>query len=147
METIDDVIQKRSSFDILLQDVLYPIKPEYRDSIGSARAYWNTLSLTRQRQIYYTLREQKKRGEPIKENPRFAIEDCHPVPTNWNGRQGINEKMKTEKMVIAKYSSTYGSYTLFEAWLFEMKDATAANFFPENLYGREEQMFNQIKRK
>jgi hypothetical protein len=147
METIDDVLQKKDTFDILLKDVLYPIKPEYRDAIGSARSYWNTLSLARQRQIYYTLREQKRRGETIKENPRFAIEDCHPVPTNWNGRSGINDKMKTEKMVIAKYSSSYGSYTFLEAWLFEMTNATAANFDPDSLSGKEALRFNAIKKK
>ena len=147
METIDDVIEKRDTFDILLQKVLYPIKPEYREWIGSARAYWNTLGLMRQRQIFYTLREQKRRGETIKDNPRFAIEDCVPIPTNWNGRQGINERMKNEKMVIAKYGSSYGSYTLLEAWLFEMTNATAANFFPDSLSGKEAIMFNAIRRK
>ena len=147
METIDDVIQKRSTFDILLQDVLYPIKPEFSDAIGSARAYWNTLSLTRQRQIYYTLKEQKKRGVPIKDNPRFAIEDCHPVPTNWNGREGINKRMKEEMMVIAKYGSSYGSYTLLEAWLFEMKDAVASNFDPDRLDVKNALRFNAIRRK
>lgn len=146
METIDDVIEKRDTFDILLNKVLYPIKPAFRDAIGSARSYWNTLSLMRQRQIFYTLREQKKNGVPIKENPRFAIEDCTPVPTNWNGKQGINDMMKTELMVIAKYGDRFGSYTLLEAWLFEMKEATAANFEPENLTGKEAERFNAIKK-
>ena len=146
METIDDVLEKRDTFDILLNKVLYPIKPEFRDAIGSARVYWNTLSLMRQRQIYYTLREQKQHGIPIKDNPRFAIEDCVAVPTNWNGKSGINDKMKRERMVIAKYGSSYGSYTLLEAWLFEMTDATAANFDPDTLSGKTAERYNAIKR-
>ena len=147
METLDNVLLKRDTFDILLNKVLYPIDPKYRDSIGPARLYWNTLSVQRQRQIYYGLSLQKKRGEPIKENPRFAIEDCHVYPTNWNGREGINKMMKTEHMVVAKYGDRYGSYTLFEAWLFEMSDAVAANFQPDTLSGKQLNMFNVIKRK
>ena len=130
METLSHVIDKRSSFDYLLQDVLYPIKPQFADAIGSARSYWNTLTLARQRQIYWQLREDKRQGIPIKENPRFAIEDCHPQPTNWNGRNGINDMIKKQKMVIAKYkpSAKYGTYTLFEAKLFEMTDIKPLNF-------------------
>ena len=130
METITDVIQKTSTFDILLRDVLQPIKPEYQNAIGSARCYWDTLTLAKQRQIYWQLREDKRHGIAIKDNPRFAIEDCTPVPTNWNGRQGINEKMKSEKMVSAKYkpSAKYGVYTLTEAQLFEMTDIKPLNY-------------------
>ena len=130
METLSDVIDKRSSFDCLLQDILFPIKPQYADAIGSARAYWNTLTITKQRQIYWQLREDKKNGIQIKENPRFAIEDCHPVPTNWNGRHGINDMMKRTKMVSAKYkpSAKYGTYTLQEALLFEMTDIKPLNY-------------------
>ena len=134
METVTEVIQKRSSFDCLLYDILAPVKPEYKDAIGSARAYWNSLTLQRQRQIYWQLREDKRHGVAIKENPRFAIEDCHPVPNNWNGRSGINEMMKSERMVSAKYkaSSKYGIYTLKEAKLFEMEDIKPLNFRIKN---------------
>ena len=129
METLSDTIAKRQSFSHLWK-LLNP-QGEYNNpqAYNTAMVYWNTLTIQRQRQIYYTLREQKRRGEPIKENPRFAIEDCTPVPTNWNGRPGINEKMKTEKMVIAKYpgSSRYGTYTLQEARLFEMTDIKPLN--------------------
>ena len=127
METIDEVLQKKDSFDILLDRVLYPIKPEYATRIGAARAYWNTLTLARQRQIYYTLGWQKKRGEPIEENPLFAIQDCTPVPTNWNGRVGINDMIKTTKMVSAKYGDKYGIYTAQEAAIFELKEIKPLN--------------------
>lgn len=125
MEAISETLAKSQSFGYLWK-LLSP-RPEFLDREESCRAYWNTLTLARQRQIYYTLREQKRRGEPIKENPRFAIEDCVPVPTNWNGRNGINEKMKTEKMVIAKYKASYGTYTLQEAQLFEMSEIKPLN--------------------
>ena len=35
--------------------------------------------------------------------------------------------MKTEKIVIAKYGDTYGTYTAFEARLFEMTDIKPLN--------------------
>ena len=99
----------------------------YLNVWNSFRAYWQTLTLARQRQIYWYLREQKRRGEPIKEHPLYAIQDCNPRPTNWNGRRGVNEKIKTEKMVIAKYDGSFGTYTLQEAKLFEMTDITPLN--------------------
>lgn len=101
--------------------------PSFNNCWSAFRNYWYLQTLARQRQLYWYLREQKRRGENIKENPLFAIQDCHPQPTNWNGRQGINELMKTEKMVIAKYGDTYGTYTAFEARLFEMTDIKPLN--------------------
>ena len=99
----------------------------YEDRKGACRSYWNSLSLAKQRQIYYTIREQKRRGEYVKENPLFAIQDCSPQPTNWNGKDGINKMIKSTKMVIAKYGSVYGTYTAFEAKLFEMTDVKPLN--------------------
>ena len=128
MESIDDTLKKRETYDFLLMDILYPIKPEFSSYIASARSYWNALTLARQRQIYYTLREQKRRGLPIKENPLFAIQDCTPVPTNYNGRPGLNEIMKTTKMVSAKYGEKYGVFTAQEAQIFELKEVKPLNF-------------------
>ena len=121
MESIDDTLAKRESFSHVWE-LLAP-KAEYtnHELWSTARNYWNTLTLARQRQIYYTLREQKKRGEPIKENPLYAIQDCHPVPVNWNGRPGLNELIRSgTKMVSAKWGESYGIYTAQEAQLFEM---------------------------
>ena len=129
METITDVIEKKDTFSHFLK-LIPTINDEYKDRIATARAYWNTLTITKQRQIYYEIREQIKRGETLNPNPFFLIKDCTPVPTNWNGRQGINEKMKREKMVSAKYkpSAKYGVYTLKEARLFEMTDIKPLNY-------------------
>lgn len=101
---------------------------EYVSRKDACRTLWGTLSLARQRQIYWYLREAIKRGDGIDENPYFAINNCTPQPTNWNGRQGINEMMKTEKMVIAKYNGSYGTYTAGVARLFEMTDIKPLNF-------------------
>ena len=116
-----------TSWHYLLQDVLVPIDPKYADRVAATRSLWNSLTLQRQRQIYYTLLKQKERGEKIEENPYFAVNNCQPCPINWNGRTGINEMMKSEKMVIAKYQGTYGTYTAFEAKLFELTDVKPLN--------------------
>lgn len=101
--------------------------PAFNNCWDSFRAYWKTLTAARQRQIYWFLREQKRHGEFIKENPLFAIQDCNPQPVNWNGRNGINDQMKTQKMVIAKYNGSYGTYTAGVARLFEMTDVKPLN--------------------
>ncbi|MBR4564968.1 MAG: hypothetical protein IKO26_11005 [Paludibacteraceae bacterium] len=128
METLNTVIVKRTSFDHLLALIPH-IPDEYQDRISSARALWNSLTLERQRLIYYDIRERLKKGEKVNPNPYFLIDDCHPVPNNWNGKQGINEMMKTTKMVSAKYpcSSRYGIYTAQEARLFQMTDIKPLN--------------------
>ena len=100
---------------------------EYLSRKDACKALWRAFSIARQRQIYWYLREAKKRGEKIEENPYFAINNCNPQPTNWNGRAGINEQMKTEKMVIAKYRDSFGTYSLTEARLFEMTDVKPLN--------------------
>ena len=116
-----------TSWGYLLADVLSPISPKYADRVAATRSLWNSLELQRQRQIYYTLKKQKERGDGIDENPYFAVNNCEPCPTNWNGRTGINDMMKNEKMVIAKYQGVYGTYTAFEAKLFEMTDISPLN--------------------
>ena len=101
--------------------------PSFNNVKESFLAYWRTLTLAKQHQIYYTLREQKKNRIPIKEHPLYAIQDCQPRPTNWNGKEGINEMMKTTKMVIAKYAGSYGTYTRQEATIFEMTNVKPLN--------------------
>lgn len=127
METINDVIEKRNSFQFVWQ-LLAP-QGEYnnKELWTACRNYWNSLTLVRQRQIYYTLRWMKFRGERIKDNPLFAIQDCVPVPTNWNGNPGLNELMKTKPMVSAKYHDRYGIYYAIEAKIFEMTDVKPLN--------------------
>ncbi len=127
METLSDTIAKRQSFSHLWK-LLNP-QGEYNNpqAYNTAMAYWNALTLAKQRQIYWQLRENKKHGIPFKPVPLYAIQDCHPVPTNWNGKPGINEMMKNEKMVSASYYGRYGIFTAFEAKLFEMEDIKPLN--------------------
>ena len=108
--------------------------PAFNNVKPSFRTYLSSLSLAKQRQIYYTLREQKRRGECFKENPLYVVQDCNPLPTNWNGKQGVNDLMKREKMVIAKFNGSFGTYTLFEARLFEMTHIQPLNYVlsPQN---------------
>lgn len=128
METLDEVLSKRDSFSALW-NLLSP-KGEFdsKETWRSCLQYWNSLPLQRQRQIYYTLRQQAKRNEPFKDHPYYAIKDCRPAPINYNGMHGLDEMMKTEYMVSACYRGTYGIYTKFEAWLFEMTDRKPLNF-------------------
>ncbi|MBQ9295873.1 MAG: hypothetical protein IJ204_01600 [Paludibacteraceae bacterium] len=117
---------EKTSFDFMWE--LLDPKPEFGSTYNACRAFWNALTLQRQRLIYYYLREQKRLGMTIKPNPLFALQDCHPVPTNWNGRPGVNDLIKSgEKMVIAKYCARFGTYTLREARLFGMTDLRPLN--------------------
>ena len=132
METINEALSKRETFHFVW-NLINPQVESYRSTESYSRcvAYWNALSLQRQRQIYWALSVQKRRGEPFKENPYYVISDCVPIPTNWNGRPGINDMIKSHtKMVSAKYKATakYGIYTLFEAELFEMSDIKPLNY-------------------
>ncbi len=115
-----------SSSCTIMWNLLAP-SPEYRNRWDAFRDYWNRQTLARQRQIYYFLRETKKAGLTISPNPLFAIQDCHPQPTNWNGRPGINSLIKSKKMVIAKYNGSFGTYTLDEAKIYEMTDVKPLN--------------------
>ena len=126
METLSQVINKRDTFNDFLA-LIPEIPAEFKDRIGAARALWNTMTITRQRQIYYEVRKMLREGEKINPNPYFLINDCHPQPTNWNGRPGINSLIKSKKMVIAKYNGSWGSYTLDEAKLYEMTDVKPLN--------------------
>lgn len=126
MESLTQVIEKRDTFNDLLK-LIPKIPDKYVDRIASARALWNAMSIDRQRQIYYTIREQLKRRESVNPNPYFLIDDCHPRPTNYNGKDGINQMMKNEKMVIAKYDGVYGTYTALEAKIFCMTDVSPLN--------------------
>ena len=116
---------EKSSFDYLWE-LLAPA-PVFGNVKDRCRALWNSRSLQWQRRVYYTLREQKRRGEPFKENPYYTLSDCTPHPTDWNGRPGINDMMKRERMVIAFYEGRYGTYTAKEAQLFEMTNVKSLN--------------------
>ena len=112
---------------------------EYKRRREACRRLWQDigekLGEDMQRDIWRTINQKKKQGFFVHPNPYFAINDCVPLPTNWNGRPGINDMMKSgEKMVSARFKPTakYGIYTLFEAQLFEMEDITPLNYHLPN---------------
>ena len=121
METIDEALAKR--FGRSLVHLMKLIDPERRYSIdehlGKA---WDALSLTDQRRLYLYLLYRKWRGLDIYGEPYFVIKNCHPVPFNWNGQSGIDELIKSNRVVIARYKGAYGTYTYDEARLYEMTD-------------------------
>ena len=117
-ETIDDVLSKKGS----LAYVWAIIDPENKYAYSTAIKEWYRLSLLQQRRLYLYLLYRKWRSLDIYGEPYFVIKNCHPVPFNWNGQSGIEELIKTKRVVIARYKGAYGTYTYDEARLYEMTD-------------------------
>ena len=131
MESLDNVIDKKFSKTLLY--FLKLVDPERKFGFDTPLIEaWNALTLTEQRKLYLYLLYRKWRGLDIYGEPYSIIMNCHPKPTNWNGRQGVNHIVKSTKMVIAKYNGSYGTYTLDEARLFEMTDIKPLNFHDES---------------
>ena len=98
METIDDVIDKTGSIKHLWK----VIDPENKYSYETCLKEWYRLSLVEQRRLYLYLLYRKWRGEGFYGSPYEIIANCHPYPTNWNGKPLINRLIKEAKMVSAK---------------------------------------------
>jgi len=127
MESITDVIDKRFSKSLVY--FLRLVDPERKYQIDKRLAEtWDALTLTEQRKLYLYLLYRKWRGMDIFGEPYYIIYNCHPVPFNWNGQNGINRMMKESSMVIAKYQGAFGTYTLDEAVLYQMTDVKPLNF-------------------
>ena len=127
METIDEALTKR--FSRSLVHLMKLIDPERRYSIdehlGKA---WDALSLQEQRRLYLYLLYRKWRGEGFYGTPYEIVKNCHPFPTNWNGRPLIERLLKECKMVTAKYQNASGIYTLEEARIWQLTDVKPFNF-------------------
>ena len=117
-QSIGDAISSRGSIEAFWKLV----DPENKYPYNSAIEEWYRLSLTEQRKLYLYLLYRKWRGLDIYGEPYFVIKNCHPVPFNWNGQSGIDELIKSNRVVIARYKGTYGTYTYDEARLYEMTD-------------------------
>ena len=126
METIDEALAKR--FGRSLVHLMKLIDPERRYSIdehlGKA---WDALSLTDQRRLYLYLLYRKWRGEGFYGTPYEIVTNCHPYPTDWNGRPLADRLIRESKMVSAKYQGTFGIYTADEARVWQMTDITPRN--------------------
>ena len=126
-ETLDDVLKKKAGKSLLHFMKLVDPEMKYGFNTPLIEA-WNQLSLTEQRKLYLYLLYRKWRGMDIFGEPYYIIYNCHPVPFNWNGQNGINRMMKESSMVIAKYQGAFGTYTLDEATLYQMTDVKPLNF-------------------
>ena len=126
METLDDVIQKKMSKSLLSFMIL--VDPEKKYGFDKPLIEtWNALTLEEQRKMYLYLLYRKWRGEGFYGTPYDIITNCHPYPTNWNGRPLINRLIKENKMVRAYYNGSYGIYTLDEARVWQMTDVKPLN--------------------
>ena len=127
MESLDNVIDKR--FNKSLVYLMKVIDPERRYSIDELLGKkWDGLTLEDQRRLYLYLLYRKWRGEGFYGTPYEIISNCHPYPTNWNGKSLINRLMKENRMVRAKYDGNYGVFTLDEAKVWQMTDIKPLNF-------------------
>ncbi len=127
MESIEDALNKR--FGKSLVHLMKVIDPERHYSIDETLGKkWDSLSLEDQRKLYLYLLYRKWRGEGFYGTPYEIITNCHPYPTNWNGRPLINRLIKDAKIVSAKFDGSYGCYTLDEARVWQMDDIKPLNF-------------------
>ena len=88
---------------------------------------WNALPLVGQRKLYLYLLYRKWRGIDIFGEPYYIIRNCHPVPYNWNGWNGIEELIKSKRLVKARFNNGWGIYTKDEANLYKMDDIEPLN--------------------
>ena len=127
MESIEDALNKR--FGKSLVHLMKVIDPDRHDSIDETLGKkWDSLSLEDQRKLYLYLLYRKWRGEGFYGTPYEIITNCHPYPTNWNGRPLVNRLMKENRMVSAKFNGAYGTYTLDEAKVWQMTNVKPLNF-------------------
>ena len=125
-EPLDHIIKKRQTFPFLW--TLLAPKDEFRGLYSICRKRWeNELTYRQQQQIYWFLREKKRKGEKLYENPLYAITYCYPKPYNWNGDRRLDEQFKKEKMVSACYKGEFGIYPKIVAEIFEMTHVQPLN--------------------
>lgn len=121
MESIDDVIDKKMSKSLFKFKGL--VDPENKHGFDTPLIEaWNALTLTEQRKLYLYLLYRKWRGIDIYGEPYYIIKNCHPVPFDWNGHNGINRLAKEGRLVFAKHQGAYGTYTRDEAKIYGMTD-------------------------
>jgi len=119
METLNDVIEKRMNKSLVYLMKLIDSERKFQidEQLGKT---WDALTLTDQRRLYLYLLYRKWRGEGFYGTPYEIVKNCHPYPTNWNGKQMLNRLMKESQMVSAFYNGSYGIYTRDEAKVWHM---------------------------
>lgn len=129
MESLNEAIDKRFSKSLLC--LLRLIDPERTSAFDKQIIEaWNRLTLDEQRRLYLYLLYRKWRGEGFYGTPYEIVTNCHPYPTDWNGRPLINRLMKENRMVSAKYNGNFGIFTVEEARVWQMTDLKPLNFHP-----------------
>ena len=124
VETIDDVLAKKGSIEHLWKIIDPDNKYPYKTCIE----VWYRMDLVEQRKMYLYLLYKKWRGEKFYGTPYDIITNCHPYPTNWNGKPMINTLIKSDtKLVSAFFDGSYGVYTIDEANVWEMKEKIHLN--------------------
>ena len=124
METLNEAISKQGS----IKHLWAIIDPENKHAYGTCLDAWYRKDLTEQRRMYLYLLYKKWRGEGFYGTPYEIITNCHPYPTNWNGKPMLNRLMKETKMVRAWYNGSSGLYTSDEARVWQMQDIKPLNF-------------------
>ena len=125
-DSLDNVLAKRQSFSHMWD--LLEVKEAFRGYRKECMVTWNRLSYRQQQQMYWFLREKKRRGEKMYDNPLYALTYTHPHPFNLNGKAIIQDKLKSEKLVSAFYHGECGIYTPLEATIFDMTHVKPINF-------------------
>ena len=121
METIDDILEKRQNKSLV--DFMKLVDPERKYRIDLKLGdIWDALSLNEQRRLYLYCLYRKWRGESFYGTPRDIIVNCHPYPSNWDGRKLLDVLLKEGKIVCAKFNGSYGLYTWDEARVWQMTD-------------------------
>ena len=127
-EPLEHVIKKKQSFPHLWA-LLEPDEAEFGNLKSICRRRWeNNYTYRQQQQIYWFLREKKRKKETIYNNPLYAITYCNPKPYDWNGDPRIDEQFRREKMVSAFYKGKPGLYPKNVADYFEMTHIEPRNF-------------------
>lgn len=127
MESLSKTIDKR--FGKSLLHFLKLVDPEKKQGFDkSIVEAWNRLTLEEQRRLYLYCLYRKWRGEGFYGTPYEIVKNCHPYPTNWNGKSMLNRLMKETKMVRAWYNGSSGLYTADEARVWGMQDIKPLNF-------------------
>ena len=120
IENIDEVMEKK--FKKSLLSFMKLVDPECKFGFDTPLIEaWNALSLTEQRRLYLYLLYRKWRGEKLYNTPYEIVKNCHPYPTNWNGRPMLERLIKDgTPMVRAFFDIGFGIYTQDEAKVWEM---------------------------
>ena len=90
----------------------------------ACRRLWDGFDIDKQREIYRTIRDKKRAGELVSENPWYAIDDNshQPLaePKDYNGSREFEQMVKTGTLVTANHNGKIGIYSETDAVAFKM---------------------------